>query len=112
MSRLATRKFPRALPWAGNWRNWRNWKASEGVEICTMLTAAPVLPVGYVINARRITVLLWVYYSAFIFLLGAEFTKGYSDAYGSGVVPDENAEISSRASKPERSSETPEKRIA
>jgi membrane protein len=59
-----------------------------------------------------ITVLLWVYYSAFIFLLGAEFTKGYSDAYGSGVVPDENAEISSRASKPERSSETPEKRIA
>jgi hypothetical protein len=32
----------------------RNWKSSEGVGICTMLTAAPVLPVGYVVSASRI----------------------------------------------------------
>lgn len=30
-----------------------------------------------------IIVLLWVYYSAQIFLLGAEFTKVYADRYGS-----------------------------
>ena len=59
-----------------------------------------------------ITVLLWVYYSSLIFLLGAEFTQGYADAYGSGVVPAENAEISQEQAKRERSAETPEKRIA
>lgn len=40
-----------------------------------------------------ITVLLWVYYSSLIFLLGAEFTEVYANTYGSGVVPIENAEI-------------------
>ena len=59
-----------------------------------------------------ITVLLWVYYSALIFVLGAEFTKGYSDAYGSGAVPAENAKIAPRANKRERDAATPEKRIA
>ena len=59
-----------------------------------------------------ITVLLWVYYSALIFLLGAEFTKGYSDAFGSGVVPAENAEISQEQAKRERNARTPAKRIA
>jgi membrane protein len=59
-----------------------------------------------------ITVLLWVYYSALIFLLGAEFTKGYSDAYGSGAGAAENAKIAPRASKRERNAGTPEKRIA
>ncbi len=39
-----------------------------------------------------ITVLLWVYYSSLIFLLGAEFTQVYTTTYGSGVVPTENAE--------------------
>ena len=38
-----------------------------------------------------ITVLLWVYYSALIFFLGAEFTKVYATEYGSGVVPANNA---------------------
>jgi membrane protein len=41
-----------------------------------------------------ITVLLWVYYSSLIFLLGAEFTQGYASAYGSGVVPAPHAERS------------------
>ena len=34
-----------------------------------------------------ITVLLWVYYSSLIFLLGAEFTQVYATTYGSGVAP-------------------------
>jgi membrane protein len=34
-----------------------------------------------------ITVLLWVYYSSLIFLLGAEFTQVYATMYGSGVAP-------------------------
>jgi membrane protein len=34
-----------------------------------------------------VTVLLWVYYSSLIFLVGAEFTQSYASTYGSGVVP-------------------------
>ena len=45
-----------------------------------------------------ITVILWVYYSSLIFLLGAEFTEVYANTYGSGVVPTENAESVSTAS--------------
>jgi len=30
-----------------------------------------------------VIVLVWVYYAAQIFLLGAEFTKAYADAHGS-----------------------------
>lgn len=36
--------------------------------------------------------LLWAYYSATIFLLGAEFTQVYSRMYGTQIVPAENAE--------------------
>ncbi|HSE86842.1 MAG TPA: YihY/virulence factor BrkB family protein [Candidatus Binatia bacterium] len=46
-----------------------------------------------------ITVLLWVYYSSLIFLLGAEFTEVYANTYGSGVVPIENAESISTAAE-------------
>jgi membrane protein len=45
-----------------------------------------------------ITVLLWVYYSSLIFLLGAEFTAVYANVYGSGVVPTGNAESISTGS--------------
>ena len=39
--------------WAGSLRNWRS---SERVEIRTVrrVAAAPLLPMGYVVNARRI----------------------------------------------------------
>jgi membrane protein len=40
-----------------------------------------------------ITVLLWVYYSALIFFLGAEFTQVYATEYGSGVSPAKNAQV-------------------
>jgi membrane protein len=36
-------------------------------------------------------ILLWVYYSAQILLLGAEFTQVYAHRFGSRIVPDENA---------------------
>ncbi len=38
-----------------------------------------------------ILVLVWVYYSTTIFLLGAEFTKVYADRYGSGIQPSSKA---------------------
>jgi membrane protein len=59
-----------------------------------------------------ITILLWVYYSSLIFLLGAEFTQVYASTYGSGVVPAENAETAPAASDRKRQSRPPEKRRA
>jgi membrane protein len=38
-----------------------------------------------------ILILVWVYYSTTIFLLGAEFTKAYADRYGSGINPNRHA---------------------
>ena len=60
-----------------------------------------------------ITVLLWVYYSALIFFLGAEFTQIYASRYGSGVVPAENAvPIAAIPESERRESPPPEKRSA
>lgn len=38
-------------------------------------------------------VLVWVYYSAQILFLGAEFTQVYANEYGSGIQPDKDAEM-------------------
>jgi membrane protein len=38
-----------------------------------------------------VILLLWIYYSAQIFLLGAEFTRVYADEYGLGVHPTPHA---------------------
>ena len=35
--------------------------------------------------------LVWIYYSSQIMLLGAELTRAYANRYGHRVVPDENA---------------------
>ena len=40
-----------------------------------------------------VVVLVWIYYSAQILLLGAEFTQVYTNKYGSHVRPAENAEF-------------------
>ena len=40
-----------------------------------------------------VVVLVWIYYSAQIMLLGAEFTQVYTNRYGSMVKPAENAEF-------------------
>jgi len=55
-----------------------------------------------------ITVLLWVYYSALIFFLGAEFTQVYASLYGSGMAPAENAEPIDAS--PKRETPPPERR--
>ena len=45
--------------------------------------------------------LVWIYYSSQILLLGAELTRAYANRYGSHVVPDENA-IPAPHAAPER----------
>ena len=44
-----------------------------------------------------VLLLLWVYYSAQILLLGAEFTQAYAKKYGVGIIPNENAMLTARA---------------
>lgn len=38
-----------------------------------------------------VALLLWINYSATIFLIGAEFTKAHANRFGSHIVPDEHA---------------------
>ena len=38
-----------------------------------------------------VVVLLWIYYSMIVVLLGAEFTQVYSRRHGSGILPDDDA---------------------
>jgi membrane protein len=59
-----------------------------------------------------VTILLWVFYSSLIFLLGAEFTQGYASRYGSGVAPAAHAESSPAASDRKKQSQSPQKRSA
>ncbi len=49
-----------------------------------------------------VVILLWVYYSAQITFLGAEFTQVYANAYGSRVVPDEDAVSLSKEARAEQ----------
>jgi membrane protein len=46
---------------------------------------------AYRAASSLITLLLWVYYSSQILLLGAEFTQIYACRAGQGVAPDEHA---------------------
>jgi membrane protein len=41
--------------------------------------------------ASFIVIMLWVYYSAQVFFLGAEFTQVYAREFGAGIVPDDDA---------------------
>jgi membrane protein len=59
-----------------------------------------------------VTVLLWVYYSSLIFLLGAEFTQGYATTYGSGVAPAPYAESTPAARERQKQTEPPRRRSA
>ena len=49
-----------------------------------------------------ILILVWVYYSTTIFLLGAEFTKVYADRFGSGICPSRNAMFVSQQMRAEQ----------
>lgn len=46
---------------------------------------------AYGVAGSLIVFLLWIYYSAQILLLGAEFTKVYANLHGSRLLPSENA---------------------
>jgi membrane protein len=46
---------------------------------------------AYGAASSLVTLLLWVFYSAQILLFGAEFTKVYTNTYGSNVQPEEHA---------------------
>ena len=48
-------------------------------------------PSAYGAAGGLVILLLWIYYSAQIFFFGAEFTQVYANAYGSRIVPGENA---------------------
>jgi membrane protein len=67
---------------------------------------------AYGAAASLITILLWVFYSSLIFLLGAEFTQGYATIYGSGVVPAAHAETAPDASDRKKQSPSSERRSA
>jgi membrane protein len=57
-----------------------------GVYLGTSSTAS-----AYGAAGSLVVILLWVYYSAQILFLGAEFTKVYAQSYGSRIVPTEIA---------------------
>ena len=46
---------------------------------------------GYGAVGSLAVLLIWLYYSAQIFLFGAELTKAYADRFGSRIVPKEHA---------------------
>jgi membrane protein len=46
---------------------------------------------SYGVAGSFVVLLVWVYYSAQILFLGAEFTQVYANRYGSQIVPTKNA---------------------
>jgi membrane protein len=50
---------------------------------------------SYGVAGSFVVLLVWVFYSAQILFLGAEFTEVYANHYGSKVVPAENAKVKS-----------------
>lgn len=53
----------------------------------------PAVTSGYGAAGSLVVVLLWVYYSAQVFLLGAQFTAVYAHAVGRGIAPDATATV-------------------
>jgi membrane protein len=47
---------------------------------------------SYGVAGSFVVLLVWTYYSAQILFFGAELTQVYANAYGSRIVPAENAE--------------------
>jgi membrane protein len=62
-----------------------------------------------------VAIIVWVYYSANILFLGAEFTQAYARKHGSRIVPDEHAVAapseSSRKPRTERDVKEREERV-
>ncbi|RPI49013.1 MAG: YihY/virulence factor BrkB family protein [Chloroflexi bacterium] len=73
-----------------------------GAALTTLLFTVGKFALGFYLGRSSATsaygaagslvlILLWIYYSAQIFLFGAEFTQVYARKHGSRVVPDEDA---------------------
>jgi membrane protein len=81
-----------------------------GAAITSVLFTAGKLLIGLYLGQASVgsaygpagslaVLLVWVYYSAQIFLFGAEFTKSYADHFGSRIVPKPNAELVTEAAR-------------
>ena len=62
-----------------------------GKELIGMYLGASNFTSAYGAAGSLVIILIWVYYSAVIFLIGAEFTKAYSLRVGKEIVPKKNA---------------------
>lgn len=58
-----------------------------------------------------VVVLVWIYYSAQILLLGAEFTQVYTNKYGSRVRPAENAQFVTDDARAQQGMGSEEKKV-
>ncbi len=96
-------------------RTFKEWQADKASRLAAALSyyalfsIGPLLlivvsVVGFVYGAAGslVVLLVWVYYSAQILFVGAEFTKVYADAYGSRVVPAEDAQRIPEAERAQR----------
>lgn len=60
---------------------------AAGRFLITLYLARSSMRSVYGAAGSLVIILLWVYYSAHIFLLGAEFTKAYARRHGSNILP-------------------------
>ncbi|HZR81141.1 MAG TPA: YihY/virulence factor BrkB family protein [Candidatus Binatia bacterium] len=63
-----------------------------GKEVISAYLATENAASSYGAAGALVLLLIWIYYSAQILFLGAEFTKVYAREYGSGIQPAPNAE--------------------
>jgi membrane protein len=61
---------------------------------------------GFGPSGSLIALLVWIYYSSLIFLLGAEFTRAFSELQGSRAAQQKTATATSRPAAPGRKRET------
>jgi membrane protein len=80
------------------------WDGIVGAVVTTLLFLLGKNIIGWYLSSKNLSsaygaassvvlFLLWVYYSTLILFFGAEVTQVYSDRFGSGISPSENAEF-------------------
>ncbi|MFP4090560.1 MAG: YihY/virulence factor BrkB family protein [Cyclobacteriaceae bacterium] len=62
-----------------------------GKELIGIYLGASSFSSTYGAAGSLVIILIWIYYSAVIFLIGAEFTKAYSERVGTQIQPKKNA---------------------
>jgi len=63
---------------------------------------------SYGVAGSLIVLMLWIYYSAQVFFLGAEFTQVYANMYGSRIRPEEGAVYVERVERTYRDNPRPQ----